>query len=81
MNTPSLIFLTIFVLPLLVFTIWLILKDKKNGKKVIGFLCLLSLIHAAQSFFPKRIETIIQVSAIAVIVIYFFSSLNRPEMS
>lgn len=81
MNTSSLIFFGVFVLPLLIFTIWLILQDKKNGIKVLGFLCFLSLINAAQSFFPKWIETVIQVLAIAVIIIYVSTRLFKKRSS
>jgi len=32
MSIPSLIFWAVFVLPLLVFLIWLMRQDKRNGK-------------------------------------------------
>lgn len=32
MNVPSLIFWAIFVLPLVVFLIWLMRQDKRNGR-------------------------------------------------
>jgi hypothetical protein len=42
MNFPSLIFWAIFVLPLVVFLIWLMRQDKRNGR--IGLLVLAIIV-------------------------------------
>jgi len=45
MDTPSLFFLTIFVVPMVVFLFWIIKKDKKNRKW--GYIVLSIIVIAA----------------------------------
>ena len=45
MNLPSLIFWAVFVVPLVVFLIWLMRQDKRNGKT--GLIILIVTVVAA----------------------------------
>jgi len=36
MDVPSIIFIVVFALPLIVFMIWLVLQDKKRGLRALG---------------------------------------------
>lgn len=65
MDTPSLIFLAIFVLPLIVLVFWLARKDKRNITRQWGLIALAVLIIAAlyvaffvapqyETFFPNN---------------------------
>ncbi|MFB5945274.1 hypothetical protein [Albibacterium profundi] len=65
MDTPSLIFLAIFVIPFVVLLIWIARKDKRTKTRQWGLLALIALIIAAlyvaffiapqyETFFPNN---------------------------
>ncbi len=65
MDTPSLIFLAIFVIPFVVLLFWLAQKDKRNKTRQWGLIALIVLIIAAlyvaffiapqyETFFPNQ---------------------------
>lgn len=65
MDTPSLIFIAIFVIPFVVLLIWIARKDKRNKTRQWGLIALIALIIAAlyvaffvapqyETFFPNN---------------------------